>query len=1083
MPLFRRSRWRDPEHSCGRGIINSLLTRKKAWYAEGPALKKYQDDVEAIVHDVFRSIGLDRAEVYFRLYMIGSATRSSEPTIMVCCMNSAIRSRVKDELRGTLALQSFPEFQIHGLPHPLEQRTPAQTLARTSFPSISSESSDKALLDDNDVYSQSTSLSVGRSLLRGHHAGELAFWATGGVFLLINGNHYQLTSEHECDFLSMRRNITSQLDLDTDALSVNGSNDEDYGHLSDEETLRANFDVLSQGSITPTSGFSRSSISLAQSADSSWDEEILDRELVLSHIDRIACPVTINTLLNPDGLKIPIHNNHKSQYHNTLDGPPYQPSPSRIGSIAFRASEGSRPELDYVLISTPAPTVSDLSNRVTVPHEDGYRCIYIRDVASTGLETQEVYLIGNADTVRRGFLVPGFTLFQNPDFSSVQRLQVVQLDEGEFTMGDSGTAVIDQQSGSFYGHVIRGCPGSRTGYIVPAIKTFHDLSSMERSPKLRFEDTCLEICHGEDDDRPEAPAHGTKVWTTMKDASTQTTWRLPPTPPESQVGDVPVEVAQSPSDLIMLMEELDGADDGDVWASFFDPHEERSLHKISFLRDFCRGATIESLNRMSCPRLNIWLDQEDYGKQARYPHSKLLSAGDLLRVLKLKTMNDASYLDRWAALVLAATSYRKERLALSDGIYRHLTSRAYLNFSTDHSSSTSFCLELHLPYWVWRRDKEFRRASRDNGVLTPLRQSIKVFRPLSTHQAHPQEKDIWHLHQAHLSCIIVGEDEKSWKAYTFADTFFANEPSIRELTSDASESQGGLSAYPSIFGRRTDKRLWDPRRLFHREMNFRLQSITWEWENLACQFQIMFIRDTEIHTPSKAGDSTIDIDWPGRMCSVLTQSLSTLSATLETLEEKKKTYELHSFVSSNTSSPLHEKIRLDLKKTCDDLNDCQRSLYTLREILVLEQSRIQAKQSLRLALDQDNSVTLLSWVTIITQPLVLAASIFACGDLVLGLPITSPPLQFLALLLCANVVLLVIVFLAPRIATRRSVKWGASRPPVVDIELQRDSDEGDSHRQSPSSSPIVELPDFWRPHALAPPPALSGGFRRRSGRG
>ncbi|KAI3534296.1 hypothetical protein CSPX01_12217 [Colletotrichum filicis] len=638
MPLFRRSRWRDPEHSCGRVIVNSVLTRKKAWYAEGPALRKYQDDIEGIVHDVFKSIGLDRPEVYFRLYMIGSTTRSSEPTIMVCCMNNAIRSRVKDELRGSQALQAFSEFQIHGIPHPLEQRTPAQALARTSSPSILPESSNTEFLYDNDVYSHSASLKIGRSLLRCRHAGELEYWATGGIFLLVNGNHYQLTSEHECDSPSAEGKITSHFDLDTDTLSVNGSDDEDYGQFDNEETLQSNFDILSQGSITPTSRFSRSSISLAQSADSYWDEESAGGELVLSHDDRVSRPLNADTASTPDKLSIPLHTNHASQFHNTLDGPTYPQPPIRIGFIAFRASEGSHHELDYVLVSTPAPIVSDFSNRVVVPHGYGYRCVNVCDVASAGLETKEVFLIGDANVVRKGFLVPGTTLFQNPNFNTIQRLQIVQLYEGEFTQGDSGTAVIDQQSGVFYGHVIRGCPGSETGYIVPAAETFQDLSSMGLFPKLKFENINVQN-HNRQNNTHQALAHGFKARVTMRNASTQTEWRLLPTPPKSNMSRVPISISHSPSDSVMLMEELarvgDGIDD-DIWASFVGPYQERSSHKTNFLRDFCRGATVENLSQVNSPSLNIWMDQRGYRKQDTSPRPKVMSADHLLRVLKHK---------------------------------------------------------------------------------------------------------------------------------------------------------------------------------------------------------------------------------------------------------------------------------------------------------------------------------------------------------------------------------------------------------------------------------------------------------------
>ncbi|KXH31817.1 hypothetical protein CSIM01_09492 [Colletotrichum simmondsii] len=899
MPLFRRSRWRDPERSCGRVIVNSLLTRKKAWYAEGPALRKYQNDIEVIVHDVFRSIGLDRPEVYFRLYMIGSATRSSEPTIMVCCMNNTVRSRVKDELRGSPALQAFPEFQIHGIPHPLEQRTPAQALARTSSPGIPSESSDTDPLNNNDVYSQSASLRIGRSLLRCRHAGELEYWATGGVFLLVNGNHYQLTSEHECDNLSMEGKITSHLNLDPDALSVNGSDDEDYGQFDNEETLQADFDILSQESITPTSRFSRSSISLAQSADSYWDEEIPGTELILSHGNRNPRPMNADTVSTLDRLRVPLHSDHAAQSQNILDGPTYQQPPSRVGSIAFRSSKGSRHELDYVLVSTPPPTVSDFSNRVIVPYGNGYRCVNVCDVASAGLETKEVFLIGDANVVRKGFLVPGTTMFQNPNFNTVQRLQIVQLYEGEFAQGDSGTAVIDQQSGDFYGHVIRGCPGSETGYIVPATETFHDLSSMGLFPRLKFEDISLQD-HDRGNSRQQVLAHGFKARVTMRNASTQTEWRLPPTPPESDMGDNPVHITQPPSDFVMLMEELAQVDndEDDIWASFVDPYEERASHKINFLRDFCRGATIENLSQINSLSLNIWLDERGHGGQNTSPRPMVLSADHLLRVLKLKRSSTGVHdvdnercliyitdFDRWAALVLAATSFRTERSALSDGIFRHLTFQAHIDFASDHTSSGSFCLQFHLPFFAWRKHNDIRHDPRESGVMTPLRQFIEVSSPSSWSQDRVSDADIGVLYQAHVSCIVLGDGGTNWKVFSFADAFFDHESSCDALAEYASEDQEDFLLDPVTLGRSACNPLKrDPRFYFLRVLSGRLQSVHGEWESIRLHLQgqsPQLALNKEKLASSRTGDSAADLDWPRRTSSILTQLLSTLSATLD----------------------------------------------------------------------------------------------------------------------------------------------------------------------------------------------------------
>ncbi|KAG7049872.1 hypothetical protein JMJ77_0012630 [Colletotrichum scovillei] len=318
------------------------------------------------------------------------------------------------------------------------------------------------------------------------------------------------------------------------------------------------------------------------------------------------------------------------------------------------------------------------------------------------------------------------------------------------------------------------------------------------------------------------------------------------------------------------------------------------------------------------------MDQRGYRKQDTSPRPKVMSADHLLRVLKHKRSNSGvrgmdnerrlmygPNFDRWAALVLAATSFRTERSALSDGIFRHLTFRAHFDFASD---------------------------------------------------------------------LALNKEKRA--------------------------------------GFRTE-------------------------------------------------DRAIDFDWPRRTCSILAQLFSTLSATLYDVRKYEQAHELCLRLSEASDSSYYKEIRLNLKRTCDGLRDCQRSLGALREILILEQDHVQTNRSLHLARNQNKDLTRLSWVTLVSQPLVIAAAIFSCGGVELALPRISPTILFLALLLCTSAAIAAIVIAASRRALSSSTELGISRQLVADIGPARDRDENDNRRHSPFSLPILELPALRRSDMLA----------------
>ena len=60
------------------------------------------------------------ADIFVRLYMVGSRTASSRPVIMVCCTDARVRGDVETEIRKSGLLDQFPEFATGQSALPLE---------------------------------------------------------------------------------------------------------------------------------------------------------------------------------------------------------------------------------------------------------------------------------------------------------------------------------------------------------------------------------------------------------------------------------------------------------------------------------------------------------------------------------------------------------------------------------------------------------------------------------------------------------------------------------------------------------------------------------------------------------------------------------------------------------------------------------------------------------------------------------------------------------------------------------------------------------------------------------------------------
>ncbi|KAF6803991.1 hypothetical protein CSOJ01_10502 [Colletotrichum sojae] len=263
---------------------------------------------------------------------------------------------------------------------------------------------------------------------------------------------------------------------------------------------------------------------------------------------------------------------------------------SHAGMVSIQASEGAHPGLEHAAVSIVPPNVSDLVNGVVVPDGPSQRRhLRIRGFAKAGSEEKRVFLMADTNDFKSGVLLPETTMFKRKDLDSFKEMQLVQLD-GIVTEGECGAAVLDQTHGTFYGYLVRGCPGTSVAYIVPATALFADMSSRGLEARLASSDISNLVSYGESPIVQDKPA---------------------PTPGGRRLSlDNPLSLSSKESH--------------EFWSFLLDSD---SPHIARVFANFSHGATLEALRNRKDERRNIWLHQWDSGQFGR---PIICNASDLL---------------------------------------------------------------------------------------------------------------------------------------------------------------------------------------------------------------------------------------------------------------------------------------------------------------------------------------------------------------------------------------------------------------------------------------------------------------------
>ncbi|KAH6982595.1 hypothetical protein EDB80DRAFT_824609 [Ilyonectria destructans] len=875
MPPLSKVKWPNPEESCGSEVQTTRLGRKmRAWWARGPAIEKFNQEIDPEITAILKNIDIQDAEINIRVYMIGKREETSRPTVMVCCVDEKVRRRAKEALRVSATLQNNPGFALGSIDYPLEQLVPGRSLASDmANGNVNSTITTRPNSDPmHEVFSTSHIPKIGRPLYITHPGTIDAYsCSTGGVVVEVGRRLFQLTVGHISNVPDSIQHVS--LSMDSDACSIDGQSE------SESES--------DDGLSAFEQNMHRASMSFCEMSDSGWSGDETDSSTSTTHERYRKSTCTV-------------YSDATSHRNRVLDGTPESPPLIQVGKVALHSRDGNNPNLDYALISIDQP-VSLSYNEIVINHEDYPLITQIRQLTAIENEERRVISVTSSSGVLKGMLIPGTTFLAKGNQHRPQKLHVVQLD-GVVAEGDSGAVVVDEVSGNLYGHIVSGCPGTRIAYIVAATATFEDLSTRTHGtvsvssprraldPLKKSEDTSRQPKAVKEERYREGNAYNSNtppsdIDRALSPGRGRKTNCVGHCLPQNKVETIPTRLT-SPSGQSLLhawdprllacnatfnfprLFDTCRSLGSDMTPNRFLLSQYNSEAEVEEVEDFAMCSLEELFSQVSWNRQHPTAILHDYVTSGGLPkHSSLsepLTAYGLYLRLKelwypgkeaipnMKSRTGHSNhcgnddinrrlifiadLDRWGFTALAATVPGLQSEALSSALAKYLMCRSSLHVST---SNLRFNLEFHIPFFCWPKRTTKARDSRVRSEGNFIRRCVDLsfLNPGSGSSGQGDGTAV--LYEAQISCVITGLDNWTWTAYLFVDTYF-EEDSTDDVGSYWDEVEDQYSPDPLTRGNHDanlPESMSDPRTYFLTVLQIRFLQVKEAWEDLIKKLQ------------------------------------------------------------------------------------------------------------------------------------------------------------------------------------------------------------------------------------------------------
>jgi hypothetical protein len=143
-----------------------------------------------------------------------------------------------------------------------------------------------------------------------------------------------------------------------------------------------------------------------------------------------------------------------------------------------------------------------------------------------------------------------------------------------------------------------------------------------------------------------------------------------------------------------------------------------------------------------------------------------------------------------------------------------------------------FTLAFHLPYYAWRSGK----GNEDHRQHQHSKNVPRISHNVSFLDWNANGQTDHFLHEAQISCIVTGLDNKSWVAYCFVDSYFDTTATGETATCyqvNTAKSNEGLVLDPLTRGHTSaDRPMLGPRQYFLKVLEIRLYQVTAEWRQV-----------------------------------------------------------------------------------------------------------------------------------------------------------------------------------------------------------------------------------------------------------
>ncbi|KAK4236851.1 hypothetical protein C8A03DRAFT_16533 [Achaetomium macrosporum] len=181
-------------------------------------------------------------------------------------------------------------------------------------------------------------------------------------------------------------------------------------------------------------------------------------------------------------------------------------------------------------------------------------------------------------------------------------------------------------------------------------------------------------------------------------------------------------------------------------------------------------------------------------------------------------------------LAMISTASQTQVLSLREFVYKHLTFQPGMDVKLHGCGSLGFQLSFHLPFFAWRQGSKTALDTRLGEDKRPLRNSREV-----KFLNNPRGQSQTYIHEAQISCMVAGVDNRHWTAYGFFDTFHDGGESKHNVR--FYQSVAGETALDPLTGGRhaSDNPVWDAREYFLRVMESCVGEATEEWQNVGRQ--------------------------------------------------------------------------------------------------------------------------------------------------------------------------------------------------------------------------------------------------------